>query len=152
MRCYINHTARSFWYCGTKAQHVQIHNISEQNNTSNMERSPIQPKKQGKKRAMEVEIGSGVGQNLKKRGQTIQGVFIKQGGYEPFVNYDLQLYFYLVLVNELMNFCDILLIILDKNPCKMFSNNLNYGSYYTEDSINKTLLTLPVLSHLKKIK
>ena len=33
-----------------------------------MERSPIQPKKQGKKRAMEVKIGRGVGQNLKKRG------------------------------------------------------------------------------------
>ena len=45
-----------------------------------------------------------------------------------------------------MGICDVLLIISNENPRKMFSNNSkNYGLSYTEDDVNKAPLTLPVL-------
>ena len=38
--------------------------------------------------------------------------------------------------------CDVSLIISDKNLCKRFVNNLNYGSSYTKDNMNEVPLTL----------
>ena len=53
----------------------------------------------------------------------------------------------------LRHVCNISLITFDKNPCKMFSKNLqNHGSSYIEKSINKALLTWPVLYHREKSK
>ena len=42
-----------------------------------------------------------------------------------------------------MSVCNISPIILNKNPCKILSNNShNYGSSYTQNSINKESLIL----------
>ena len=45
-----------------------------------------------------------------------------------------------------MGVCNVSLIISNKNPCKMFSNNSskNYGSSYTEGIMNIAPLTFPV--------
>ena len=44
-----------------------------------------------------------------------------------------------------MGVCDVLVIISDKNPCKMFSNNsYHYGSSYTESNVNEAPLTSSV--------
>ena len=45
-----------------------------------------------------------------------------------------------------MGVCNVSLIISNKNPCKMFSNNSskNYGSSYAEGIMNIAPLTFPV--------
>ena len=75
MSCCIKHTSKTFWFQGTKARHVEIHNINKSNSTSVVEQSSIQPNKLDNRKSSvgggwrrQVRVRQNRGVSFKKRG------------------------------------------------------------------------------------